>query len=76
MPSSGMLCRVAIVRTEFRSVLRLVVTVHFPSPPILPTPDYAGDTIPETSVLTKAYGVTSQETVSFIDTAVKTSDLT
>jgi hypothetical protein len=81
--SSGMLRRVALVRTEFRrnlaprSVRRLLVTasvVH--SSPRLVTLMKEALSSSERSVLTRSYGVTSQKTQFFIVTAVKTSNLT
>jgi hypothetical protein len=60
----------------FRSVHRLLVTCNIPSQPILVTQTIESLSSSETSVLTRATGVTSQKTPFFIVTAVKTSNLT
>jgi hypothetical protein len=77
MPSSGMLRRVAIVRTDIvfiLSVRRLLDTVNLvPSPPIIVTLMMEALSSSESSILTKSHSVASQKTAFFIVTAVKIS---
>jgi hypothetical protein len=75
MPSAGMLGRVALVRTNV-SEERLLVTANVvSSSPILVTLMKEALSSSETSVLTRATGVTSQKTSFFIVTSLKTSNL-
>jgi hypothetical protein len=83
-----MLRRVGLVRTDVseelsahyiirvKRVRRLLVTANVPSSPILVTLMMEALSSSETSVLTRATGITSQKTAFFIVTAVKTSNLT
>jgi hypothetical protein len=75
MPSSGMLHRVVLQRTE-SCVLQLLVTAKIvPSSPILVTLTMEEIRSPETSVLKEPHGATSQKTAFYIDTDVKTSNI-
>jgi hypothetical protein len=69
MPSSEMLRRVALVRTdvsEERSLRRLLVTVNVvPSSPILVILIMEALGSSEMSVFTRAHGVTSQKTAFY-----------
>jgi hypothetical protein len=87
MASSGMLRRVALVRTDvsgeliasFIRVIRigkLLIAMVVPSSPILVTLMKEAQSSSETSVLQDPYGITSQKTPFFIVTAMKTSNLT
>jgi hypothetical protein len=58
------------------SVRRLPITANVPSSPILVTMMKEALSSSETSVLTRAQGVTCQKMPFFIVTAVKTSNLT
>jgi hypothetical protein len=89
MASSGMLHRVALVRTDasehriasiirvfLRTMIRLLVTANFPSSPILITMMIEAIRSLKRRFLQQQHGVTSQKTVFFIVTVVKTSNLT
>jgi hypothetical protein len=83
MASSGMLRRVALVRTDVSEELdissqcaRLIVIASVvPSSPIFVALIKEGLSSSETSVLTKPHGVASQKTPFFIVTAVNSSNL-
>jgi hypothetical protein len=85
MPSCGLLRRVDLKNQQFRgtyrlyhqgnknrNVLRLLITAKVPTPLILVTLMMEAIRSSETSVLIEPLGVTSQKTVFFIVTAVKT----
>jgi hypothetical protein len=84
MVSSGLLRRVALVRTDvseesvfLRSVRRLLVTACVvPSSPIFVTLMKKAPGPPKRRFLQEPHGVTTQKTQFFIVTAVKTSNLT
>jgi hypothetical protein len=87
MPSSGILRRAALVRSDFSeefraSIIRVTrigelgTSLAVNSPILLHPDDGAAKFLSKRPFLQEPHGVTSQKTAFFIVTAVKTSNLT